>query len=50
MKIVLHKHDLMISSSVSSGHPDKYPYEILHEDLSGWGDISGKIIPIKRSH
>ena len=31
MKIVLHKHNLIISFSVGSGHHDKYSYDILHE-------------------
>ena len=33
MKIVWHKHNLMISLSVDSGHPGKYSYEIPHEYL-----------------
>ena len=33
MKIVWRKHNLMISSSVGSGHPGKYSYEIPHEYL-----------------
>ena len=33
MKIVWHKHNLMISLSVDSGHPDKYSHEIPHEYL-----------------
>ena len=33
MKIVSHKHNLMISLSVDSGHPGKYSYEIPHEYL-----------------
>ena len=37
-------------SLVRSGHPVKYSYEIPHESLSGWGNLSGKIIPIKRNH
>ena len=40
MKIVSHKHNLMISSSVGSGYPDKYSYEVLHE----------KIISIRRNN
>ena len=40
----------MIPSSVCSGHPGKYSYEIPHEYLSGWGNLSGKIISIKRNH
>ena len=41
MKIVWHKHNLMIYSSFCSGHPGKYSYEIPHEYFSGWGDLSG---------
>ena len=48
-KIVWHKHSLMISSSVVSCHPGKYSCRILHEYLSGWGNLSGKIISIKRN-
>ena len=40
----------MVSSSVSSGHPDKYSNEIPHEDLLGWGNLLGRIISIKRNH
>ena len=47
MKIVLHKHDLIISSSVGSGHSDKYSYVIPHEHLSGRQSHLGKIISIK---
>ena len=50
MRIVWHKHNLMISSSVSSGYPGNYSYEIPHEYLSGWGNLSGKMISIKRNH
>ena len=50
MKIVWHKHNLMISSSFGSGHPIKYSYEIHHEYLSGWGNYSKKTISIKRNH
>ena len=32
----------MISSLVGSGHPSKYSYEILHEYVSGWVNLSGK--------
>ena len=32
----------MISSSVGSGHPEKYSYEMPHEYLPGWGNLSGK--------
>ena len=49
MKIVLRKHNLIISSSVCSGHYDKYSYEIPYEYLLGWGSLSGKIISIKRN-
>ena len=38
------------SSLVGSGHPDKYSYEISHEHLSEWGNLSEKIISIKRNH
>ena len=31
MKIVWHKRNLISSSSVGSGHHDKYPYEIPYE-------------------
>ena len=34
MKIVWHKHNLIISSSVDSGHHNKYLCEIPHEYLS----------------
>ena len=34
---------------VGSGHPDRYSYEIPNEYLSGWGNLSGKIISIKRN-
>ena len=40
----------MISSSVGSGHPGKYSYEIPHEYLSGRVNLSGKIISIKHNH
>ena len=36
-------HDLVISSLVGSGHPDKYSYQISHEYLSGKGNLSRKI-------
>ena len=49
MKIVWHKHNLMISSSVGSGDPGKYSYEIRHEYLSGQRKLLGKIILIKRN-
>ena len=47
MEIVWNKPNLIISSSVSFGHPDKYSYGILHEHLSGWRNLSKKIIFIK---
>ena len=50
MKIVLYKPNLIIPSSVSYGHPNKYSYEIPHEYLSGWENISEKIIIVKRNH
>ena len=40
----------MISSSVGSGHPGKYSYEIPHEYLSERVNLSGKIISIKHNH
>ena len=40
----------MIFSSVSSGHPGKYSYEIPHEYLSGRANLSGKIILILNNH
>ena len=40
----------MVSSSVSSGHPDKYSYEIPQENLLGWGNLLERIISIKRNH
>ena len=40
----------MISSSVSSGHPGQYSYDIPHEYLKGCGNLSGKTISIKRNH
>ena len=50
MKIVWRKHNLIISSSVGSGHPGKYSYDIPHDYLKGWGNLSGKIISVKRNH
>ena len=47
MKIVWHKHNLVISSSVDSKHRGKYSYEIPHEYLSAWGSLLGKIVTIK---
>ena len=38
-KIVWHKHYLLISSLVGSGHFDKYSYETPFEWLSGWGNL-----------
>ena len=40
----------MTQNLVDSGNPDKYSYEISHEFSSGWGNLSGRIIPIKRNH
>ena len=39
----------MISFSVGSSHPDKYSYEIFYQNLLGWGNLSEKIISIKRN-
>ena len=50
MKIVWHKHNLIISSSAGSGHPGKYSYEIPYEYLSEWGNLSRKIISIKHNN
>ena len=50
MKIVKHKHNLMLFSSIGSVHPGKYSYEIPHEYSSGWRNLSGKIISMKRNH
>ena len=47
MKIGWHKHNLTISSSVGSS---QYSWRISHEYLPGWGNLSGKIISIKRNH
>ena len=47
MKIVWHKHNLMISSSVGSG---QYSWGISYEYLLGWENLLGKIISIKRNH
>ena len=49
MKIVKHKHNLMILSSIGSVHPGKYSYEIPHEYSSGWRNLSGKTISMKRN-
>ena len=38
----------LIISSVGSGHPNQYSYEIPHEYLSGWKDLSEKIT--RRKH
>ena len=46
MNTVWHKYNLIISSSVTSSHPDKYLYEIPHEYFSGRGNLSEKIISI----
>ena len=37
MKIVWSKHNLVISSSLGSGHPGKYAYEIPHKYSVGSG-------------
>ena len=50
MKKVWYKHNIIICLSVSSGHFDKYSYEVSHEYLSGWENLTGKIISIKRNH
>ena len=50
MKAAWHKHNLMTFSSIGSVHPNNYTYEILHEYLSGWWKILGKIVLIKYSH
>ena len=50
MKTAWYKHNLMISSSVGSGHPGKYSYETPHEYLQGWGNLLGKIISVNRNH
>ena len=47
MKIVWHKYSLMISSSVGSS---QYSWRMPYEYLAGWGNLSGKIISIKRNH
>ena len=47
MKILWHKHSLMISSSVGSA---QYSWGISYEYLTGWGNLSRKIISIKRNH
>ena len=39
----------MICSLVGSGHPGKYSYEIPHEYSKGSGNLSGKIISVKRN-
>ena len=48
--IVWHKQNLMASSLVGSGHPDKYSYEISHKYLLGWANLSGTIISIEHNH
>ena len=50
IKIAWHKHNLMISSSAVSGHAGKNSYEIPHEYLSGWGNLSWEIIRIEYNH
>ena len=46
LKLIWHKHDLVIYSLVGCGHTDKYS----HEYLSGYGNLLGKIDSIKRNH
>ena len=46
MKILWHKHNLIISFSVGSGHHDKYLYEIPQKYLSGWRNLQGKIMQL----
>ena len=48
-KIVWYKHNLIISS-VGSDHPDQYSYVIPHKYLSGWENLSEKIISTKHKH
>ena len=45
--VIRHKHNLMISSSVGSS---QYSWRTSYECLPGWGNLSGKIISIKRNH
>ena len=40
--MVLHEHDLVISSLVGSGYPDQSSYVIPHEYFSGGGNSSGR--------
>ena len=40
----------MISSSVGSGHPGKYSYEIPHKYFKGREYLSGKMISVKGNH
>ena len=40
----------MIAYSVGTGHPGKYSYEIPHEYLKGWANLSEKVISVKRNH
>ena len=42
--------DNLIISSVGSDHRVQYSYEIPHEYLSGWENLSEKIISAKRKH
>ena len=42
MKMVWHKHNLIISSSVGSGHLNKYSYEIPHLTYQGEGTCREK--------
>ena len=50
MKVVWHKHKLIISSSVCFGYVDKYSCEIPYEYWSEWGHLSENIVSIKRNH
>ena len=50
MKIVWDKYNLIISSLLGSGHPDKYSYKIPHEYVSEIGKLFGKIVSVKRTH
>ena len=43
MKIVWHKHNLMVSLSADSGQPGRYSCEVPHEYLEGWGNLLKKL-------
>ena len=49
MKIVGHKNNLF-TTLVGPSHSDKYPYGIPRDHLSGWANLSRKIISIKSDH